>query len=57
MLRVGDTIKCASADDAINTMQSLATEGVETDFPYEKDGQKGLWLVVCKITEGSDQSD
>lgn len=57
MLRVGDTIKCASGDDAINTMQSLATEGVETDFLYEKDGQKGLRLVACKISEGSDYSD
>lgn len=47
MLQVGDTIKCTSSDDAIDTMQSLAAEGVETDFLYEKDGQKGLWLEVC----------
>ena len=49
MLKVGDTIKCANADDMINTMTELAKEGIETDFMYEKDGKKGLWLEVIRV--------
>ena len=49
MLKVGDTIKCHDADDLINTMKDLAQEGIETDFVYEKDGQKGLWLEIVEV--------
>lgn len=49
MLKIGDTIKCASKDDAVDTMQNLAKEGIGTDFLYEKDGIKGIWLIVCRI--------
>ena len=28
-------------------------EGVDTDFLYEKDGKKGLWLIVLSV-EGSE---
>lgn len=49
MLKVGDTIKCADAEDCINTMNELEKEGITTDFMYEKDGVKGLWLVVERI--------
>lgn len=49
MLNVGDTIKCADADDCINTMSELAKEGIETDFLYEKDGVKGIWLIVERV--------
>jgi hypothetical protein len=48
MLKVGDTIKCADKEDCVNTMVNLATEGIETDFLYEKDGEEGLWLKVIK---------
>jgi hypothetical protein len=51
MLKVGDTIKCANKEDCVNTMTELAKCGVETDFLYEKDGKKGLWLVVMKNKE------
>ena len=51
MLNVGDTIKCANAEDMINTMQELAKENIQTDFLYEKDGEKGLWLEVIKVGE------
>ena len=47
-ITVGDTIKCADADDCINTMIKLSKEGVETDFLYEKDGECGLWLEAMK---------
>lgn len=49
MLQVGDTIKCYNADDMIRTMHELAKENITTDFMYEKDGVKGLWLVVERI--------
>lgn len=49
MLQIGDTIKCADAEDMINTMHDLEKEGITTDFMYEKDGEKGLWLVVERI--------
>ena len=48
MLKVGDTIKCADAEDMISTMQELAKCDIETDFMYEKDGEEGLWLEVVK---------
>lgn len=49
VLRVGDTIECHDQDDCIRTMMELEHEGVETDFLYEKDGEKGLWLEVEKV--------
>lgn len=49
MLKVGYTIKCADKEDCVNAMVNLATEGIETDFMYEKDGEEGLWLTVIKV--------
>ena len=46
MLKVGDTIQCHDADDMIRTMKELEKENITPDFMYEKDGIKGLWLVV-----------
>lgn len=51
MLKVGDTIKCHDADDMIRTMTELEKENITTDLMYEKDGVKGLWLVVERIKE------
>lgn len=47
-MNVGDTIKCRDKDDMVDTMVELAKDGIETDFLYEKDGVKGLWLEVVK---------
>ena len=33
-MKKGDTIKCNGAEDTIQTMHDLATEGIETDFYY-----------------------
>ena len=49
MLKVGDTIKCADKEDLVNTHNDLALNGVYTDFLYEKDGKKGLWLEVIRV--------
>ena len=46
---VGDTIKCHDANEAIELEHLLLKEGIETDYLYEKDGQKGLWLEVTKV--------
>ena len=53
MLKVGDAIKCRDEDDLIETMEDLAELGIETDFVYEKAGEKGLWLEITKIKEES----
>lgn len=50
-LKVGDTIQCTDADDAINYMTELAKEGIETDFLYKKNGVEGLWLEVVKTDD------
>lgn len=49
MLKIGDTIKCSSVDEAIDLMTELAKEGTETDFMHEKDGETGLRLEVIKF--------
>lgn len=49
MLKVGDTIKCANADDMINTMTELAKEDIETDFMYKKNGEQGFFLEVLNV--------
>ena len=48
-MNVGDTIKCKDPEERVNLMYELNHEGIETDFMYEKDGVKGLWLEVVKV--------
>lgn len=50
-MNVGDTIQCSDKADMVETMYQLNREGIETDFMFEKDGVKGLWLEVTKIRE------
>ena len=47
-LKIGDTIQCNSIDEMIDVMQELEYSSIHTDFMYEKDGEKGFWLVVVK---------
>ena len=51
MFKKGDTIKCSDADEAVELMTELQKEGITTDFLYEKDGQKGIWLKVERIEQ------
>lgn len=51
VLCVGNTNECHNQDDCIRTMMELEHEGVETDFLYEKDGERGLWLEVKEVAE------
>lgn len=49
MLKIGDTIKCHDKEEMVDLMMELEKENITTDFMYEKDGIKGLWLVVERI--------
>ena len=48
-LEIGDTIQCGDKNATVQIMTRLAHAGVSTDFLYEKDGKKGLWLIVTDI--------
>lgn len=48
-MNIGDTIKCNDADDMIETMSKLSKDGIESEFLYEKDGIKGLWLEIVAV--------
>lgn len=50
MLKVRDTIKCKDPEDMVDTMFKLHHEGYDTEFMYEKDGERGLWLVIQKTS-------
>lgn len=47
-MKKGDTIKCHDKEELVEVMCELEKEGYRTDFLYEKDGQKGLWLQITK---------
>lgn len=49
MLKKGDTIKRSSSDEAVDLMHTLDLEGYDTDFLYEKDGEKGLWTEILEV--------
>ena len=45
-------IRCKDSDDLIELMHEYEAEGDDTDFCYEKDGVKGLWLEIKeKVSE------
>lgn len=52
-MNIGDTIQCKDPEDMVNTMYAFNREGIETDFMYEKDGVKGLWLEVVAVRSPS----
>ena len=45
-MKQGDTIRCADKDEAVEYLTALIQGGQDADFLYEKDGEKGLWVVV-----------
>lgn len=51
MLKVGDTIKCSDKEDAAEAAENLGLLGYDWDFEYERDGQKGIWIVIIKEPE------
>ena len=48
-MKKGDIIKCHNPDEMIELMLELAKKGIESDFMYKKDGEKGLWLVITRV--------
>lgn len=58
-LLVGDTIQCRDKEEMVKYMMALAQEGIDSDFMYEKDGKKGLWLVIIdtKIEGDKEQTN
>ena len=50
-MNVGDMIRCHDEKEMISIMECLAKEGITTDFVYEKDGEKGLWLEITKVED------
>lgn len=48
-LLVGDTIQCRDKEEMVNYSMALARLDIETEFMYEKDGEKGLWLEITKV--------
>lgn len=47
----GDLLRFRSKDAIVGFMMMLEKEGYKTDFRYEKDGKKGLWLEIIKGKE------
>ena len=48
-LQVGDTIQCRDREEMLHYMYALQDDGIETEFLYEKNGVKGLWLEITKV--------
>lgn len=53
-LHAGDWIRCHDKDDMVDMFQELQAAGVDSDFRYERFGQKGLWLEILSVeSEGA----
>ena len=44
-LKKGDLIKCTD-EDAANVADALSNNGIDWDFVYEHDGEKGIWIEI-----------
>lgn len=49
MFNIGDTIKCKDSEEMVKVMHELTANGIETEFMFEKNGERGLWLEITKI--------
>lgn len=45
-LKKGDLIKCRDAEDATNVADALSENGIEWEFIYEHDEEKGIWIEI-----------
>ena len=45
-LKKGDLIKCTDAEDAASVADALCKNGIDWDFVYEHDGEKGIWIEI-----------
>lgn len=44
--KIGDTIRCHDPKELVKVMTELEEAGIQTDFLYEQNGEKGYWLEV-----------
>ena len=56
-LKLGDTIKCSNADKMIYLQTELAKEDIQVDFVYERNGEKGLWLLITSVKQGGSRRE
>lgn len=47
-LKKGDLIKCTDAEDAANVADALSKNGIDWDFVYEHNGEKGIWIEILE---------
>ena len=55
-LNPGDTIKCSNTDEMLYLQAELAKEDIYVDFEYERNGEKGLWLLITSVKQGGQQA-
>lgn len=46
LLKKGDTIKCSDKDEAAEIGDELCKLGINWDFCYELNGEKGIWIMI-----------
>ena len=51
IIKPGDTIECKNRKDAIYITDQLCNLGVNWEFLYKKDGQKGIWILILPDEE------
>lgn len=49
IIKAGDTIKCHDIDDMAEVMATLKENDIEVDVVYERNGEKGYFLMVNKV--------
>ena len=54
-LEPGDTIKCRDAKDAAQLGDILCERHINWEFLYEKNKQKGIWIVILADEEERDE--
>jgi hypothetical protein len=50
-LKKGDVIRCRDKEDMLATFLNLTACGMNLEFCYERDGQRGYWLEVMEDFE------
>ena len=46
MLKIGDTIKCSTPEDAAEYDMALMKDGYITDYLFEMNGAAGIWIEI-----------
>ena len=54
LLRKGDSIRCHDRDDAAQVADALCDLGINWDFTYDKNGEKGIWIDILEDENAAD---